>query len=623
MRCLRKNLSIFLFLLFTGLLLSAGDAALPVTRSVCLLKSPKGSGSGFFASFAGMDVVITNNHVILGLEEVRICDINGGEYEYDKVYCSPERDLAVIPVKRTNHDTMPNLKIFGNPDMLKPGAAVSAYGDSLGDGVIVEVKGVFQGIGPRIIEVSAPFVPGNSGGPVIAKTSKEVIGVSTYCRIIRRSDLLTGSRFAPRSAYKPAVRRFATRIDNTGLDDFELVTREQIVMDQRKHAPFVQAYKYIEDVLSDWNDMKVKRIEDYFKSHPKFETGGKWYTTFLKKDAMEKWTDIMNVRDALRKYREGSFQDSSFSPRDVKAITEEENLRNVWREFSPSFTGKKKKPVVVKCPACDGFGKIKEKLSDREIRANAKKMRPPYKMVPCSICREKRTFTFRGNCEYWIAPPEFFVKTTEIIKPMPKKVLGFSVGGPVPDLDAVFDGFYSKKKRTLSRYGIFSVCRYKGCHGDRDAAETRFWFLGDTLMRIDLLYPVTDRTFIEKLYQDLVKEYGDDTPFYFNVIRKAYSWNEIRRLFLDRKGSPLLIEHAKAAYERDPFAMYCFPKKNRIRKIQFISDRDNIYYNGPADETNEPQFVCISFIHTLYEMCLSPDVRQTQQGSRFRSNEEP
>lgn len=620
MRSARITVLLFLFL-FAGAGLLSGKEKLPVTRSICLLKSDQGSGSGFFTSIAGMDVIITNNHVILGLEEVRIRDINGSEYEYDKVYCSPERDLAVIPVKRTNQDTMPNLKIFGDPDMLRPGAAVSAYGDSLGDGVIVEVKGVFQGIGPQIIEVSAPFVPGNSGGPVIAKTSQEVIGVSTYCRIIQqRSGPLTGSRFAPRSAYKPAIRRFATRIDNIRLDGFEIVTKEQIRADQEKHEPFVRAYKYIEDVLSDWNDMKIKRIEDYFKSHPRFETGGKWHTTYLKKDAMEKWAVITNVRDALKRYQEGSVQDSPFSPRDVKAVMEEEELRNIWKEFSSSFTVKKKKPVVVKCPACDGSGKIKEKLSGQESRKNAKKMRPTYELAPCGVCRGKRTFTFRENCEYWTAPPEFFVKTAAVIKPMPKKVLGFSVGDATPDVDTVFDGFYSKRKRSLSRCGIFAVHRYKGCHRDKEAVETRLWFLGDTLMRIDLFYPASDKAFIEKLYQELVKEYGDDTPFYFNVIRKAYSWDEVRRFFLNGKGSRMLIEHMKTAYEADPFFMYCFPAKNRIRKIQFVSDRDNVYYNGPADETDEPQFVCISFIHTFYETCLSLDIRQTQ-GSRFRPEE--
>lgn len=606
-------------LLFAGAVLSARSAVMPVMRSVCLLKSEKGRGSGFFTSIAGMDVIFTNNHVILELEDVRIYDINGAEYEYDKVYCSPDRDLAVIPVSRTNHGPMPNLKIFGNPDMLKPGAAVSAYGDSLGDGVIVEVKGVFQGIGPQVIEVSAPFVPGNSGGPVIAKASGEVIGVSTYCRIIQRSNpALAGSRFAPRTAYKPAVRRFATRIDDISLDDFEIVTKEQIRRDQKKHQPFVQAYKYIEDVFSDWNDMKVTRIENYFKSHPRFETGGKWYTSYLQKDAMEKWTLIMNVRDFLKKYRDGSLRDGSFSPKNARVITEEENLRNLWKDFAPSFTVKKKKPVVMKCPACDGSGKVKEKLSEREMRMNSKKLRPSYKMVVCDICRGKQTFTFRENCESWTAPPEFFAKTAEIIRPMPKKVLGFTVGGALPDPETLFGGFYSKKRRSLSRCGIFTVSRYKGCHRDKEAAETRLWFLGDILMRIDLLYPAADRAFIENLYQELVKEYGDDTPFYFSVIRKAYPWNGIRRSYLNGKNIRLLVEHVKTAYETDPFAVYCFPEKNRIRKIQFSSDRDSVYYNGPGDETDEPQYVCISFIHTLYEACASLDVKQAQ-GSRFRS----
>ena len=71
------KLSSLFLLLFAGL--TAAGEALPVTRSICLLKSAQGSGSGFFTTFAGRDVVFTNNHVILELPDVRIRDINGDE----------------------------------------------------------------------------------------------------------------------------------------------------------------------------------------------------------------------------------------------------------------------------------------------------------------------------------------------------------------------------------------------------------------------------------------------------------------------------------------------------------------------------------------------------------------
>ena len=605
---MRILLLLFAFAL-TGTLSAEND--LPVTRSICLLKSERGSGSGFFASFGGMDVVFTNNHVILGMEDVRIYDINGHEYAYDKIYSSPERDLALIPVQRTNHASMPNLKISGNPDMLHPGANVSAYGDSLGDGVIVEVKGSFQGIGPQIIEVSSPFVPGNSGGPVVEKESQTVIGVATYCRIIQSDNaILNGSRFASRS-YKPAVRRFATRIDNITPDDFELVTKEQMKADQEKYRPFARAYEYVTDVLRTDIFTARERIREYFKTHSQFETGGKWNTTYLKKEAMEKWTFIRNIRDLLE-------HDTPFSPQNVESVSEKEDIRHIWQEHGSSVTSKKKKPVTMKCPACDGIGKVKEKLSEYEVKMNAKKMRPTYRLVVCDVCRGKQVFTFCENDEYWIAPPSFFDKMAEKIKPMPKKVMGFSIGRTVSDLETVFNGFYSKKKRKISRSGIFTVYSCKGNHKDKDAAETRLWFMGGILMRIDLFYPVRDKAFIETVFQDLVRDFGEDMPFYFNVMRKTLTWDEIRQSFQKHGRNALLVEHVGIAYKNDPFGVYCLPEKNRIRKIYSYDDYGGVYYDrkGAAYKTEEPLYVCVSFIHTLFETCTDLSLRKTQ-GSRF------
>ncbi len=200
---------------------AAGKEALPVTRSVCLVKGGNGSGSGFFAAFDGQSVFITNNHVLLGLKDPKIVDINGREYPFDKVYASPDRDLAVVLLRRENSADMPDLQIHSRPDMLKLNTGAAAYGNSLGDGVVVRAPGRFLGIGPEVIEVDAPFVSGNSGGPVLEESSGKVIGVATYCRILRSGNATTiGSRFSS-GKYNTAIRRFATRLDGLKLKDFQ------------------------------------------------------------------------------------------------------------------------------------------------------------------------------------------------------------------------------------------------------------------------------------------------------------------------------------------------------------------------------------------------------------------
>jgi hypothetical protein len=58
---------------------------------------------------------------------------------------------------------------------------VSVYGNSQGSGTVTELSGRVLSVGPQLIEVSALFVEGNSGGP-ICNASGEVVGVSSFVR---------------------------------------------------------------------------------------------------------------------------------------------------------------------------------------------------------------------------------------------------------------------------------------------------------------------------------------------------------------------------------------------------------------------------------------------------------
>ena len=70
------------------------------------------------------------------------------------------------------------------------------------------IIGKIVGIGPDLVEVDAPFVPGNSGSPIVHLKSGKVIGVATYT-VTRQYDLASD-----RKLENPVVRRFAYRLDN-------------------------------------------------------------------------------------------------------------------------------------------------------------------------------------------------------------------------------------------------------------------------------------------------------------------------------------------------------------------------------------------------------------------------
>jgi hypothetical protein len=86
--------------------------------------------------------------------------------------------------------------------------AIVVLGNAEGGGVINTLKGKIVGVGPNLVEVDAPFVPGNSGSPIIHVKTGKVIGVATYA-IVRRFD--------PRTMRQPGdadVRRFGYRLDS-------------------------------------------------------------------------------------------------------------------------------------------------------------------------------------------------------------------------------------------------------------------------------------------------------------------------------------------------------------------------------------------------------------------------
>jgi hypothetical protein len=92
---------------------------------------------------------------------------------------------------------------------------VRVYGNSDGRGVFTDLSGKILGVGPSSIEIDAPFVPGNSGCPVLSYPEMKVVGVATLLTYALPTWVMQGSRFA-------SVRHFATRIDNLDPKQFEI-----------------------------------------------------------------------------------------------------------------------------------------------------------------------------------------------------------------------------------------------------------------------------------------------------------------------------------------------------------------------------------------------------------------
>jgi Do/DeqQ family serine protease len=160
-------------------------------------------GSGFiFMRKGNTYFVMTNNHVIKGMDEIRITLYDGTVIEDVKVVGGDSSsDIAVL--KFESKDDLPVAKL-GNSDELRVGDWVIAIGSPFGFSSTVTVGVIsakHRSIGaipeaPSIqdfLQTDAAINPGNSGGPLV-NVKGEVVGVNTA--IVSRTGQYAGIGFA-------------------------------------------------------------------------------------------------------------------------------------------------------------------------------------------------------------------------------------------------------------------------------------------------------------------------------------------------------------------------------------------------------------------------------------------
>ena len=354
--------------------------------SVCILKGKNGAGSGFFVEMNGQLCIITNNHVLLEMESPEIIDVNGKKISYDHALLSADRDLAYIPIRNY---TVPGtlLKIHPAPESTVPGTSVEALGNSLGGNVLVSAKGKFLGAGPGLIEVDSPFVPGNSGGPVILHKTDLVIGVATHLEIIRNPEVsLIGSRYEVKRR-KPAVRRFATRIDDIDPAKLERVTLEQICSDYKEFAKIQKIYDEVIAFFQGKFDLStLEKLRNLRFTLPKYRTARKWNSTYLGKEYEKKYKFL---DDSLKKMFPGD--EYNFT---IPQADRHEKLRNIWNRHLSDIKIKTKPADFKQCQLCKGNGGFPSFVKNN-INGKADKYQISKKT--CALCKDRASKT-REEC---------------------------------------------------------------------------------------------------------------------------------------------------------------------------------------------------------------------------------
>ena len=164
-------------LLEAGKVLKNKEIIARVKPSVVYIETTIGSGSGVVVGADGY--ILTNAHVVSGVNSATVKLANGGSFSGTVVGRDENIDLALLKISATNLSAA----FLGDSDSVEQGDPVFTFGYPLGiEGDVAFKDGTLsrrQKIdGTIYLEISAQILPGNSGGPLVNQ-SGEVIGINT------------------------------------------------------------------------------------------------------------------------------------------------------------------------------------------------------------------------------------------------------------------------------------------------------------------------------------------------------------------------------------------------------------------------------------------------------------
>ena len=174
-------------------------------NSLVFVTGADGSGSGFVAMLGGANFLFTNAHVAAGIKSAGFKSLDGTKVTGGAATIAVGHDIFRMQL---GPGGTPFEVMLGVDEKVTIDDEIVVLGNSEGAGVINTIKGRVVGVGPNLVEVDAPFQPGNSGSPIVHLKTGKVIGVATYLTI-KKYDAATKEVLKA-----PVIRRFGYRLDN-------------------------------------------------------------------------------------------------------------------------------------------------------------------------------------------------------------------------------------------------------------------------------------------------------------------------------------------------------------------------------------------------------------------------
>ena len=168
----------------------SGDVLSIHNDAFVIMKGAEGSGSGFICHQGNQTWLFTNIHVIADIKQPTMTRLDNGTVTPGAAEAAVGEDIARFAIAQSPPHPLEAITEFESN--VRIGDEVMVLGNSGGGGVVTQLKGTIVGIGPDRIEVSAEFIPGNSGSPIIHVKTGKVVGIATYLTK-RRDQFATGS----------------------------------------------------------------------------------------------------------------------------------------------------------------------------------------------------------------------------------------------------------------------------------------------------------------------------------------------------------------------------------------------------------------------------------------------
>ena len=184
----------------------AADLVSTYQGSLIIVEGKEGSGSGFIANFGKSKFLFTNIHVVTGVGASTFKALDGTALTATSLSAAGDRDVFCVGVNQTaaTLDLMQDVEKEAHP-----GDDVVVLGNADGAGVVNTILGKLVAVNADTIEVNAPFIPGNSGSPIIHLKTGKVIGIATFHKIVN-----FGAVEDSKGKVKPIIRRYGYRLDN-------------------------------------------------------------------------------------------------------------------------------------------------------------------------------------------------------------------------------------------------------------------------------------------------------------------------------------------------------------------------------------------------------------------------